>query len=467
MIKYYVRTTGERVLHNSFKQIDFELLLDNNHELTKIFPSQLLSIADSDVVLLEDDIILCNNFKEEIEKAINQHPYDIINFFENPMVYIDPNTKQLDFAWNQCTYIPKEKIIPLANKIIELSNREISPARWTPETMMKQALKLLQWDHYIYRPCLVQHIDFSSILQAQPKPFRRTIYYIDYLKQLDIPYEDANNIKNKSQLNDLLDQHIESLKTSKEWFSLNKNTCLIIGYGVVGHNLHKEYNKLFIDIYDKYKTQNNTKKSIKYKFAFICVDTPYIDENNPCDISQVEAALQENDAEIYIIKSTILPGTTEMLKQKYNKRIIFSPEYYGGTQHCNNFKFDFTILGGEKEDCREVIQLLQDVYDARHTFRMTDSKTAELVKYMENSYLGMKVAFCCQFYDIAEKLGISYEELRELFILDERVNPSHTFVYKDHPYFSSHCLDKDIPAIANFADAELLKDILKFNEKRK
>ena len=60
---------------------------------------------------------------------------------------------------------------------------------------------------------------------------------------------------------------------------------------------------------------------------------------------------------------------------------------------------------------------------------------------------------------------ISYEELRELFILDPRVNPSHTFIYDEHPYWESHCLDKDVPAIANFADAELLKEIIKFNEK--
>ena len=37
------------------------------------------------------------------------------------------------------------------------------------------------------------------------------------------------------------------------------------------------------------------------------------------------------------------------------------------------------------------------VYDARHTFRIVDSKTAELCKYMENSFLATKVAFCIQF----------------------------------------------------------------------
>lgn len=244
-------------------------------------------------------------------------------------------------------------------------------------------------------------------------------------------------------------------------------SVLIVGYGVVGHNLAKEIEKLNPDIYDKYKTEYNTKRSIKYDFCFICVDTPYINSDNVCDTSQLELALQENDADIYVIKSTVLPSTTAKLIKKYNKRIVFSPESYGGTQHCNNFKFDFTILGGEKEDCYKVQQLLQEVYDARHTFRITDSTTAELVKYMENSFLATKVAFCLQFYEVCKKLNISYEELRELFILDPRVNPSHTFIYEEHPYYKSHCLDKDVPAIANTFDMELLKEVINYNNKFK
>lgn len=177
--------------------------------------------------------------------------------------------------------------------------------------------------------------------------------------------------------------------------------------------------------------------------------------------------LLEIDADIYVIKSTVLPGTVNKLKQKTKKAIIFSPEYYGETQHCNNYNFDYTILGGEKNDCLELIQILQKVYDGRHSFHITDSKTAELTKYMENSYLATKVSFCQQFYNLANQIDVNYEELRELFILDPRVNPSHTFVYKDHPYWDSKCLNKDVPAIAETFSAPLLKDVIKFNQQQK
>ena len=252
-------------------------------------------------------------------------------------------------------------------------------------------------------------------------------------------------------------------------------SVLIIGYGIVGHNLYNDLEKLCPDVYDKFNTEKNTKSDSKhYDFAFICVDTPHLQHEYPdndvlCDISQIKIALLENDADIYIIKSAILPYTAEELSKQFGKHIVVSPEYYGATQHCdhNNFDFGFTILGGEKEDCYKVQQLLQEVYDARHTFRVVDSKTAELAKYMENSWLATKVAFCIQFYEACQKLGINYEELRELFILDPRVNPAHTFVYSDHPYYESHCLDKDVFAIAEMLDMDLLQDIIKFNKKQK
>ena len=241
---------------------------------------------------------------------------------------------------------------------------------------------------------------------------------------------------------------------------------LIIGYGIVGHNLQEELKNLNPYIYDKYKKENNTKKEIKYDLAFICVDTP-LTKDYDLDITEVKNAILENYAEIYVIKSTCPIGTVDKLKKETGKRIVFSPEYYGGTQHCNNFEFNFTILGGDKKDCLEVQQILQNCYDGRHTFRITDSKTAELVKFMENSYLATKVSFCNSFYNVCKKNDLNYEELRELFILDPRVNPSHTFVYEDTPYWDSHCLNKDIPYIAYNQEMDLLKYIILFNNIQK
>jgi len=256
---------------------------------------------------------------------------------------------------------------------------------------------------------------------------------------------------------------------------MKNKSVLIIGYGITGKNLHKEIAALEPDLYDIdfFKLpENYRRKHDTYDFIFVCVDTPYISRENPCDISAIEDVLSEygsrlNTDGVFVIKSTVLPGTAEKLTKTYGFKIVFSPEYYGNTPHCNNFDFDFTILGGQRNDCIKVQQLLQKCYDARHVFRITEPYTACLAKYMENCWLATKVSFCSQFFELAEQNGVCYEDLRELFILDPRVNPSHTFIDREKPYWDSHCLNKDVRAIAETMNAEFLKSVISFNEKQK
>ena len=83
---------------------------------------------------------------------------------------------------------------------------------------------------------------------------------------------------------------------------------LIIGYGTVGHNLAAELSALQPDIYDKYKPDENTRlDGERYDVAFVCVDTPYVPGECVCDTREVENAILENDADIFVVKSTVLP----------------------------------------------------------------------------------------------------------------------------------------------------------------
>ena len=241
-------------------------------------------------------------------------------------------------------------------------------------------------------------------------------------------------------------------------------TVLIVGCGNIGSRLYEEYSVLKPDRYDPYKNILE-KKNQTYDLAFIAVDTPMMDSGE-CDLSQIHQAISETDAEIIVIRSTVPVGTTDALIKDTGKRIVFCPEFYGTTQHCDHhtFDFSFTILGGEKKDCNEVMQALQEVHDARHRFMITDTKTAELAKYMENTMLAAKVSLCIQFWDIAKQFDINYNELREAFLMDGRFNRAHTFVYDDHPYWKSHCFDKDLRALTKFANAPLIEEIIKYNE---
>lgn len=239
---------------------------------------------------------------------------------------------------------------------------------------------------------------------------------------------------------------------------------LIVGFGIVGKRLSKELWRLHPDIYDKYYPEFNSKRDIRYDIAFICVDTPLTD-NNELDITEVEVAIRENDADIYVIKST-LPINNSITMYPRKEVIVYSPEYYGDTQH-SMVDFNFTVLAGFRPECIKVQQILQECYDASHQFRIVPINVAEMAKLMENAWLAAKVSFCNQMYNICKKCGVNYEDVREVFILDPRVNPSHTFVYDDHPYWDTHCLNKDVPYLAYSQDAELLQSVCTFNARQK
>ncbi len=241
-------------------------------------------------------------------------------------------------------------------------------------------------------------------------------------------------------------------------------SILIVGCGNIGSMLYEEYRKCNPHRYDPYKGYLE-KEDKTYDIAFIAVDTPMLSDGS-CDLSQVRTAVNETNANTIVIRSTVPVGTTSMLSKETGKDIAFCPEFYGTTQHCDHKTFDFsyTIIGGKPEVRERVVQFLQTVYDARHRFLQTDSKTAELSKYMANTMLASKVSLCVQFWEIANQLGVNYSELRELVLQDERFSRAHTFVYSDKPYWESHCFDKDLPALTKFSSAPLIEFVIRYNE---
>lgn len=211
---------------------------------------------------------------------------------------------------------------------------------------------------------------------------------------------------------------------------------LIVGYGNVGKHLCHEFRRLSPDIYDVNISGYSRRQEKHYDAAFICVPTDKL-EDGTCDTSVVEKAVKETDAELIIIKSTIPPTTTDRLIKETGKNIIFSPEYYGATQHCKTEQ-GFAIFGGEKQLCEKAAQIYYQIKNGTYRFYFTDAVTAELAKYMLNSFLALKVTFCNEFAVIAKKFGVSYPELRELFVADDRVGGSHTFSLEGQPYYDSH-----------------------------
>jgi len=248
---------------------------------------------------------------------------------------------------------------------------------------------------------------------------------------------------------------------------MNKPNILIVGYGNIGKHMHKEFAKHNPAIYDKFIPEYTTAISKHYDIAFICVPTEMLPDGR-CDTSIVEEAVAQIDADVINIRSTVPVGTTDYLTVKYGKSLVVSPEYFGTTQHSSESP-DFVVLGGKAESAAKVAQIYYHVKSGSFQVRFTTAATAELAKYMENSFLAMKVAFCSEFSLIAKKFGVVYEDLREVFIMDERMGNSHTFIYENQPYYDSHCLNKDISALIHFAEGEakLMDAVHHINAERK
>src|SRR5579859_3875968 len=220
-----------------------------------------------------------------------------------------------------------------------------------------------------------------------------------------------------------------------------KNIALI-GRGYVG-KAHEAFFKDKFDLvfYDPPLGFSDKGKVNTADLAIICVPTN-MRPDGAADLSIVEETLSWLKTPLILIKSTVPPGTTNRLAKKYklDSRLAFSPEFVGeggypvphwqGVPHATDMKLHSSfIFGGTKEALDKILPFFNKVRGPFGEYRTTDATTAELVKYMDNCWIATKVTFCNEFYDIAKTYGVSYDELRELWLTDGRVGRSHTLVY--------------------------------------
>lgn len=241
-------------------------------------------------------------------------------------------------------------------------------------------------------------------------------------------------------------------------------TTKIFGLGHVG----KAVKKLFPDsfIVDPALGFNMNKKT---DIAFICVPTPN-KEDGSLDSSIVEEIIKNNNDGLYIIRSTLQPGTADYLTEKYGARIVIQPEYIGeGIAHplLDESQTPFMILGGEQKDTRKAIQLYHRVYNANIKIRQVTRLEAEVIKLSENRAIMFKVMQAQELYDACEVHGIDYYTVRDAVYGDDpRMNLWWTFVYPDKRGANSSCIPKDPKAWASWAkDSELTDALLKYNER--
>ena len=178
------------------------------------------------------------------------------------------------------------------------------------------------------------------------------------------------------------------------------------------------------------------------------------------------------EAPLMIIRSTVTPGTTKRLCEKYGKDIVFQPEYLGETTaHVfgSMAEREFVVLGGTSAAVAAAADFYTHYYNSMVRYYFCDAITAEVCKYMENAFYAVKVTFVNEFHDIANAHGVDYNLLREMWLADTRISRDHTFVYPKNRGFSGKCLPKDCNAIVKSSmthgyDPKFMKACLQRND---
>lgn len=208
--------------------------------------------------------------------------------------------------------------------------------------------------------------------------------------------------------------------------------------------------------------------------SLICVGTPS-QLNGNLDLTfvrrvceEIGTAIRDKDAfHVVVARSTMLPGSMRSV-------VIPTLEQYSGKTAgkdfgvCNNPEFlregtavyDYynppkTVIGESDAAAGDLLVQLYSKMDAPMV--RTDVETAEMVKYTDNNWHAVKVAFANEIGNLSKALGIDGHKVMEIFCKDVKLNLSPYYM-KPGFAFGGSCLPKDVRALtykAKSLDLEL------------
>lgn len=258
-----------------------------------------------------------------------------------------------------------------------------------------------------------------------------------------------------------------------ESISVGKYKIAIAGLGMVGGALARFFDSVQREYasYDPPKDIGSVEELNEADIVFLCVPTPY---KEGFDLSYVITVLDKLDrSKIVVLKSTVLPGTTDHLQKEYPQhKLLFNPEFLTeATATEDMFHPDRQILGYTERSysvCTDILAMLPEApYE-----RIVLAKEAEATKYFNNTWFATKVIFANQMYDLCQKMGIDYDIVKDCASADRRMTrTSHLEIFhKGQRGYGGKCLPKDTKALLWYAnkngvDMTLLKEVDRFNTK--
>jgi len=258
-----------------------------------------------------------------------------------------------------------------------------------------------------------------------------------------------------------------------------------VGFSELGHNVsfidldEAKVNNLFnkkIPFYepnleDYFQKDENFKRMSFYSsyselewestdIVFICVQTPNNSETNSVDTKFLESAISEisqldNDNITITVKSTIPPYEIANVCKNvgYDKNLLtFNPEFLreGSAVH-DFFNPDRVVIGGLDSTKTNKLKELYKEFETE--IIITDPISSQLIKYLANTYLPLRLSFVNEATRLADYSGANLVDVLKGVGLDSRIG-SHYF--RPSPSWGGSCFPKDLVEVNNFYNKEEL-----------
>jgi len=227
-------------------------------------------------------------------------------------------------------------------------------------------------------------------------------------------------------------------------------------------------------------TTNYSEAIPNSEVVFIAVGTPS-GENGAADLSQVFTAAKsvaKNLSEGYtvvVIKSTVPPGTAQKVSEIIEKHkprkakfdVVSCPEFLREGSALRDTRHpDRIVIGGSSRKAVGIVKRLHKPLKA--PFVVTDSSSAELIKYAANAFLATKISFINAISVLADYFGADIRKIADGVGADRRIGRSH--LYAGIGYGGS-CFPKDVKALIAIArkagyNFELIKAVEKINKRQ-
>jgi nucleotide sugar dehydrogenase len=237
----------------------------------------------------------------------------------------------------------------------------------------------------------------------------------------------------------------------------------IIGLGFVGKAIYKSFKEKNINVlgYDIKDTINTFEECLISEILFLCLPTQFNEITKCYDKSIIENVLRDLNNHNYnglvVIKSTIEPLSTDILQEKFSSLKLFhNPEFLSAATAYEDFHHQSHIVLGKsnKGDYKDLI-LLEEFY---HTYypdakiSLCSSTESESMKIYLNSFYAVKIQFFNELYLLCDKTKTDYNNVLDLMLKNNWINPMHTKVPGNDGKLSygGYCFPKDTNALLHF-----------------